>query len=215
VTIVYYIFLISFLGFPILGLILSKYLKINWSSKLIKLTILFFVTHNLLFYFGFSLKGDYVDYSIFSIEYLIFCLTVCLLFKSTNIYIRVFRVLGAITISLGFIFGLFGILLFIFISMDYEADKIFHFKANNENYETRRYSFGGATLSDTRYIFETYRDFKYLPIEHKLDRTDFLDSKTDLDISEPGLKINILENRKAEQIIFKSTNGNTFLKSIN
>lgn len=85
--------------------------------------------------------------------------------------------------------------------MEYEADRIFHFESNNKNYETRRYSFGGATLSDTRYTFETYREFKYLPIEHKVDKTSFLDTKTYLDISEPQLKIKVVENAKVKKIV--------------
>jgi hypothetical protein len=215
VTAVYYIFLISFLGFPFIALVLSWYLKISWSSKFVRLAIAFFGLHNLLFFFGYSLEGDYIDYTIFSVEYFFFCLAIFVLLKSSNAFIRFFRVLGLIVISLGVIFGLIGILFFIFITMDYESDRILHFESNNKNYETRRYSFGGATLSDTKYTFETYREFRNLPIEHKVDKTIFFDDKTDLDISEPQLKINVVENAKEKQIVFTSSNGKTFVKSIN
>lgn len=99
--------------------------------------------------------------------------------------------------------------------MDYQADRIFHFESSNENYEIRRYSFGFATSSDTKYTFETYRKFQYLPIEHKIDRSIFFDDKTDLDISEPQLKIGVVENEKVKQIVFRSSNGKMFVKSIN
>jgi len=214
---VYYIFLVSFLGFPVLALLFSIRLKINWNSELVKLITGFFLLHNLLFFLGWSLKGDYVDYYIFSIEYFFFCLAIFVLVKSKNVntLVRIVRGLGLALISLDFIFGLFGILFFIFISMGYEADQIFHFESNNKNYETRRYGFGGVTLSDTKYTFETYREFKYLPIEHQIDKTIFFENKAPLSISEPQLIISIVEGKKAEQIIFKDSEGKTFFKSIN
>ena len=168
-----------------------------------------------MFVFGYSLKGDYVDYFVFSLEYLAFCVTVVLLFKSTNIYAKIFRVFGTIAISFGFIIGLIGILMFIAISQDYEADKFFYFESNSKTYETRRYSFDFATLANTRYTFKTYRTFKYLPIEKKIDTTDFFDDKTDLQIDENDLKISLFNADNKQQILFKSTNGHTFSKSLN
>lgn len=211
---VYYILLTTFLVFPIIGLTLSKYIKPDKFLSVGKILVAFFAIHNGFFFWGYSLKGDYIDYVIFSVEYLFFCAVTFLLFKSTNIYIKVFRALAAITISTLVVAGLFGILLFIFISMDYETDKNFHFENNGKTYETRRYSFGGATLSDTRFTFETYRTFNYFPIEHRLDKTDFFDSKTNLDIGEAPLEITITENKKSKTILFKSTNGNIFSKQI-
>lgn len=108
-----------------------------------------------------------------------------------------------------------GIFIFLFISQDFEIDKVFKFENNGKQYETRSHSFGGATLSDTRYTFETYRIFKYLPLEHKLDKTDFFDDKTDLNIGDLGLKISIIENKKSRKIIFQSSNGNIFSKLLN
>jgi len=215
VPIIYYIFLVSFLGFPFLGIILSGYLKFNWSSKFIKLIIIFFVVHNLLFLFGYSLKGDYIDYTIFSIEYLFLCFLTFGEYKSRSNYFKIFKVVGIVSISLGIIIGTVGIFMFPAISQDYETDKTFHFISNDKIYETRRFSFGTVGSIDTRYTFETYRDFNYLPIENKVDKTDFFETKTDLDISEQGLKISILDSGIAEQIIFKSSNGKFFLKSIN
>lgn len=212
---IYYIFLLTFLGYPIIALILSKFITLDKVSKLIKPTILFFFTHNILFAFGYSLKGDYVDYYVFSFEYLVFCLTVVLLFKTTNTYAKIFRVLGTIAISLGFIIGLFGIFIFIVISQDYKTNKIFYFENNSKTYETRRYTFGFVSSADTRYTFETYRTYKYFPFEKKIDRTDFFDDKTDLQISENDLKISVVDLGDQEQILFKSTNGHTFSKALN
>jgi hypothetical protein len=213
-TSIYYIFLVTFLVFPIIGIILSKQIVLNRFLKIRAPVVAFFLTHNILFIFGYSLKGDYIDYFIFSIEYLVFCLTISLLFKANNIFAKIVRIAGTIAISLGFIVGLIGILLFIFIAQDYETDKVFHFTSKGKKFETRRYSFGGATLSDTRYTFETYRNYKYFPLERKIDKTDFFDTKTNLNIDEDELKISINRVDTKEQIIFQSTNGHTFSKSL-
>jgi len=213
-NVTYYILLVSFLGYPIIGIILLNLIKLDNFSKLLVPTILFFLIHNILFAFGYSLKGDYVDYIIFSLEYLVLCLTVILL-KTTNIYFKIFRVIGTIAISLGFVIGFIGIIMFIVISQDFETDKIFHFENNSKSYETRRYSFGFATLENTRYTFKTYRNYKYFPIEKEIDTTDFFDNKTDLQIDEDKLKISIVNTGTKQQILFISTNGHTFSKTLN
>lgn len=194
---------------------ISKFISYDRDSKLIKPIALFFLTHNILFAFGLSLKGDYIDYFIFSLEYLAFCLGIVFLFKMANVYAKILRVFGTIAISLGFIVGLIGIFMFIIISRDYETDKIFHFEKNSKTYETRRYSFGFATSANVRYTFKTYRTFKYLPIENQIDVTDFFDNKTDLDIDKDDLKISVVNINNKEQIVFKSANGHIFYKSIN
>jgi len=210
----YYLFLLSFLGFPILALVIANNTKVDRLVKYKKLIIALFVIHNLLFWVGISLKGDYIDYFIFSIEYFVFCLIAFLLKGQTNLWTRLFRIVSLIGVSLLFVVGLVGILLFIIISMDYETDKIFRFTSKDKTYETRRYAFGFATTTDTRYTFETYRTFGILPIEYKIDKTDFFDTKTNLRISEPQLKIEILSKNNKEQIHFISTNGNEFIKPL-
>ena len=210
----YYLFLLSFLGFPILALVIANNTKVDRLVKYKKLIIALFVIHNLLFWVGISLKGDYIDYFIFSIEYFVFCLIAFLLKGQTNLWTRLFRIVSLIGVSLLFVVGLVGILLFVIISMDYETDKIFRFTSKDKTYETRRYAFGFATTTDTRYTFETYRTFGIFPIEYKIDKTDFFDTKTNLRISEPQLKIEILSKNNKEQIHFISTNGNEFIKPL-
>jgi hypothetical protein len=211
----YYLLLLTFLAYPIVGLILSRFITLDKISNLIKPTILLFLIYNVFFAIGYSLKGDYADYIIFSIEYLAFCFATCLSFKIKNTYVKAFRVVGTIVISFGFIIGLIGIFMFIPISQDFESDKIFHFISNDKTYETRRYSFGFATLSDTRYTFKTFRVYKYLPFEKKIDKTNFFDTKTDLLIYEDALKISIIDSGDRKQIRFISTNGRTFSKFLN
>ena len=208
----YYLFLLTLLGFPILALVIANNAKIDRLLKYKKSFIAFFLIHNLLFWLGLSLKGDYFDYLIFSIEYFIFCLIVFLLKGQTNLLTRLFSIVSIIGVVFFFIVGLVGILLFIVISMDYETDKIFKFSSNDKSYETRRYAFGFATTSNTRYTFDTYRTFSIFPIEYKIDKTDFFDTETNLRISEHQLKIEILRKNNKEQIRFISTNGNEYIK---
>jgi len=211
----YIIFILTFLIFPIIGLVLSKYINPKKVSRLFKPTIAFFLMHNILFAIGYSVKGDYFDYCIFSLEYSIFCFVIFLLFKYPPKNSKLIRALGMLIFSIGFIIGAFGILFFIIFCQDYETDKVFHFTSNAKDYETRRYSFGAATLDDTRYTFETYRNYRCLPFEKKIDKTDFFALKTNLQIREDELQISILTTGDKEQLLFKSTNGHTFLKPLN
>jgi hypothetical protein len=211
----YFLFLLTFLGYPIIGLIFSKSITLDKISALIKPTVLLFLIHNVFFVFGYSLKGDYVDYVIFSLEYLALCLIIVSSLKVENIYFKIFRIIGKIAISFGVIIGLFGILMFVFVVQDYEADKRFYFFNSDKTYETRRYSFGTVSSVDTRYTFETYRTFRYFPFEKKIDVTYFFSTRTDLKIGEENLKISIVDTCDKEQILFRSTNEHVFLKSLN
>jgi len=88
----------------------------------------------------------------------------------------------------------------------------FHFKTKDKTYETRRYSFGGATLDNTKYTFETYRVYKYFPFENKVDKTIFFDTESKVAIDEADLKIAIKTIDNKERIIFKDREGNEFSK---
>lgn len=208
----YWLLLITFLCFPIIGIILSNNKHLEKLSKYRNWIIFFFLIHNILFYFGLSLKGDYVDYIIFSFEYLIICLTIFSLKGQTNWIYRGLKTVGFIGIIFGFFFGLVGILFFIVLTMDLETDKVFRYTCKDKSYETRRYSFGFATLDNTRYTFETYRTLNVIPLEYKIDKSDFFDDKTKLNIAEDELKIDINADKKS--LTFISTNGNTFTKTI-
>lgn len=208
----YRLFLLTFLVYPFIGLILSRSLPRDHKPKLIKGIITFFLIHNVLFALGFSLKGDNIDYLIFSTEYLCLCYLVFRL-KSTSLYAKTLKVIGMIGIGLGGLVGVVGILLFIVISQDYDADKIFHFESSGNSYETRRYSFGFVASVNMRYTLETYREYGYLPFEKKIDKTVFFDNKTNLNI-DGALEIDIRTSSNRQQILFKDTEGNVFSKSL-
>ena len=103
----YIIFLLTFLLFPIIAVVTYQYIQFERISKFIKVVIAFFLLYNFLFLFGFSFKGDYADYLIFSIEFLILCLVLCL--KPKNAFNKSFIIIGRIAIIFGFVAGLVGI----------------------------------------------------------------------------------------------------------
>lgn len=199
---------------PFLALALLKKISPRLRTKLLKPAFIFFVVHNLFYAFGFSIKGDYADYIIFSIEYFTFCLL--LLSAPKNKYFLI-RALRAITLTL-ILFVTFFCCLFFWIlpaiSNDYEADKIFYFESQGKNYETERFSFGTIGSIGIRYVFVTYREYCYLPFEKEINTTDFLDTETNLNVSEDSLQISIQHVNKRRQIIFTSTDGHSISKFI-
>lgn len=212
--IVYGLFLLTFLVYPIAGLILSRRVKYERTFKSIKYLAIFFVLHNILFYCGFSIKGDITDYFVFSSEYLCICFAVFILLKFKNIYIRILAIIGTIGVAFNFIVGLIGILLFIVIQQDYSADKHFYFQFNGNKYETRRYSDGFATSMEVYYTFETYRVYPYIPFERKIDKTEFINTKSDLDFYDEKFIVNIVKIDSRKKLQFKSSNGKTYRKVI-
>ncbi len=210
----YNIYLLTFFVFPVLGLVISRLLNLEKSKKYLGSIFLLLAIHNILFYFGVSIKGDYPDYMVFSLEYLFFSLIICLLYKSTSGFSMIARILGTLVLFVGFIQGLFGILMFTVISQDYETDKIYYFNSNNKEYQTRRYSFGFTTLIDTKYTFETYREYNYLPIEKLINKTNLFELNSDLDFSDNNFTVNIIEIGNKKILEFSSTNCKKFTSII-
>ncbi len=198
-----------FLGFPLLGLVLSNYVDLQAYKKYFLWAFLLFTTHNLLFYLGFSLKGDYPDYLIFSLEYLYLSLTIYRLYKVRNLTSKILRGIGTTILILGFLQGVVGILLFIVVSQDYETDQIYTFVSDNKDYQTRRYSFGFATLDDTRHTFETYRRYKYLPFEKLINKTDLFALKSGLNFGDGSFRVAMTNRNKKQILEFSSSEGKT------
>lgn len=115
---------------------------------------------------------------------------------------------------MGFLQGLIGILMFLVISQDYETDKIFNFNSNSKDYQSRRYSFGFATLDDTRYTFETYRAYDYLPFEKLINKTDLFELKSDLDFRDDNFKVNIKDSVNKKLLEFSSANDKKYTTTI-
>ncbi len=210
----YFLYILTFIGFPIIALVLAKYTDLAKYKKSILIFSILFLLHNLLFLLNYSLSGDYVDYFILSFEYLDICFLIFVFSDIPNILIKILRIIGITGICIGIIQGFIGILLFIVVSQDYEADKLYRFNFDTNTFETRRYSFGFATLDDTKYTFETYKKFNYIPIEKKVDKTVLFGLKTKLDLDDNNFDIKVIRNGTLRQIKFSSSNGECFLKTI-
>ena len=206
----YYFFLMTFLLFPIIPIVVYQFIQFDKVSKFVKAVILFLLLYDILFLFGFSFKGDFTDYLIFSIEYLTFCFALCL--KSKKTYANLLRFLARTFIVIGFVIGLIGIFIFPVIAQDYKCDKKYQFVSNGKGYETRRYSYSFVTAANTRYTFETFLQYPFLPIEKKIDKTDFFDTKSNVNLYEDRLQINVQIINNKEKIFFKDNEGNIFSK---
>ena len=203
----------TFLLFPIIPIVVYQFVQFDKISKFGKAFISCLLLYDILFLFGFSFKGDFTDYLIFSIEYLTFCFALCL--KSKKAYANLLRFLARTVIVIGFVIGLIGIFIFPVIGQDYKCDKKYHFVSNNKFYETRRYSYGFVTAANTRYTFVTFRQYSFLPIEKKIDKTDIFDTKTNLNVDEDKLQINLQTINGKEKIIFRDNERNIFSKLLN
>jgi hypothetical protein len=210
----YYLFIVTFITFPIFGFFISKHIKKIFLNRYLKVLFSIFIIHNSLFYFGLSIKGDYFDYSVFSLEYLFLSITTFTFYNKTTLFSRFISSIGIISMIIGTLIGFIGIWLFIVISMDYETDKIITFSSNEKEYVTRRYSFGFATTSDTRTTFETYRIFDIFPLEYKIDETDFFGSSSKINSSDENLKIQVQKQNKIDYIEFSSSDGGKFSKKL-
>jgi hypothetical protein len=200
--ILYFLVVITLIVFPIIILLTegNSFMEKLYEYKMS--IIYFFCIHNFLFLLGLSLKGDHIDYFIFSLEYS------CINWLMFNQKEPSSKILCFIGFGLGLLIAY--ILPFIILIMSLKSDKTFKYTCNEKTYETRRYSFGGANLDNTTYYFNTYRTLNLIPIEYKIDDSSFVDNETSLSIGEDELKVEIKNNT----ITFISTNGNKYSKTV-
>ncbi len=117
----------------------------------------FFLIRNIFYFSSYSTQGDYANYFMFSFEYLSFCTTVFYAYKLLpKIYIYLLSALDKLVIITGFTAGAIGIILFAIDSQDYNSDNKFSFHNGDQTYQTKRYNYGFATITHTKYEFETY-----------------------------------------------------------
>lgn len=201
----YILLLITFLGYPIAGYFLPRGAIVR-HKRLLFGVFLFFAAYDLFRVAGFSFAGDYADYIVLSLEYMLFCMMVWWLLKSGKTGMKVAGIIGALVIVPVFLAGLIGIVFFIPLTQDMVTDRVYNYKGGDgHNYETRRFSFGFATLDNTRYTFDTYRKFSFLPIEKHIDTSTFFDNKTNLDFYDRAFDIGLTSKGRTKKIIFSSS----------
>lgn len=164
---------LTFCGYPLISLILSKLIKINTSALWIKLLVGFFLIYDTLLVFNISFKGDYIDYTLLSLEYLLLCMYIFFAPAPSSIISKLSMGIGVIIFALSLIFTLFSMIFFPLLTQDYESSHAIHLSANEKNYTTRQYDLGTVGADKVRYTFNTYRTFSVLPFEYHIDHADF------------------------------------------
>ncbi len=211
----FWIIEITFLLFPLVGLILSRYAT-KYIVEFGKWGVLIFLLYDVLYFFGYSIRGDYADLIGFSVEYLCFC-SIILSIKSyriPEILKKIIRTGGVmIQIFTGLIAGL-GFFAVMLISTEYESDLSFKFIEGNNNFEVRRYSIGFVTSLYTDYRFETYRDYRFLPFEKKIDETTLVDTISSINVADTDLIFSIENDGNKKLFRMRSKNGGQFIKRL-
>jgi hypothetical protein len=171
--------LITCLFFPVLWYIISRS---KWVQRWRKILYIFFsieIIHLFLFYRGISFRWDYIDYTLFSIDYLLFCIWVYGA-KPRHILLRICRW------SLIFITGVWTLIWAIttpsilFLSNDFEVHSKYQYQQDWDTFEVRRYITGDATTSNSIYTTDTYKLFGKLPFElhiHQVVEDEDMESK--------------------------------------
>lgn len=206
---------ITFLLFPLIGLMLSRYAT-KYIVEFGKWGVLIFLLYDVLYIFGYSIRGDYADLIGFSVEYLCFC-SIILSINSYRIPEALKKIISTggvmIQIFTGLIAGL-GFFAAMLISSEYESDLSFKFIEGDNNYEVRRYSMGFVTSLYTDYRFETYRDYRFLPFEKKIDKTTLVDTISSINVADTALIFSIENDGNKRSLIMRSKNSGQFIKQL-
>jgi hypothetical protein len=206
----------SLLVSPLVAYLLCRYVEPQRLLKPLTGIVLIGVIHNVFYAFGLSLRGDLADYFVFAIEYFAFCSLVfsAVILRRKAEYIMILAVLGLIPISAGVCASVPGSLLFLMVVQDSTSDRTLRVESAQGRYETRRYTFGGATLSNTRFNFETYQLLALPAVERLIDVTTLFDNKTKLLVDSNLLTVTRRNSDSIVQLEFRDEQGTTFVKSL-
>jgi hypothetical protein len=213
---VYFLLEGSLFASPLVAYLLCRYVEPKRLFKPLTVITLIGLIHNLFYVYGLSLRGDVADYVVFAIEYFAFCGLVFAAFRlrrKAN-YVMIFAALGLIPITGGVCASVPGSVLFLMILQDSISDRTLRVESAHGNYETRRYTFGGATLSATRFNFETYQLLVLPAFERLIDDTTLFDNKTKLHLDSDLLTVALRNSNSGVQLSFRDEMGTTFEKTL-
>lgn len=201
---IYILYIFTFILAPVISnLIIENVTFHSYKKYLIGFSIFFFI-HNLFYFFGYSIQGDFPDYIIFSLEYFSVCLWLLLGFRVKNSYIKVLSILGLIPIGLTLILASFFLIWLPPITQDYIPSQIYSFGHQKNHYQTRVYIYDFVSSVDTRYTFQTYQFFENVPIEYHLDTTLLSRIKNSFIYTSKDFNVRITEFQGQKQLIFSS-----------
>jgi|GEM_PF-1643527 len=197
---------ITLLGFPLIGGLLCHFVEPKFITRFIKIIFIVLLPIDLLYLFNISLSGDYSDYIVYSLHYLLICFWVINKKDNKRLAIKIGNITGIITLIIGSVVGVIGFMMFIIISQNWETDRQFYFNQNGHLYEVRRYTAGFVTWSNTEYTFETYRKYLCIPVEKKLDVSNFFDDQTNLNVA-GDMTFHFVDSLGKRYLVFKDKNG--------
>ena len=206
----------SFLVFPALGYALVDKEIISFKKHRIWLVplLVMLCIHSLFQFFDYSIAGDIIDHTLWSIKFFYFYLLLFLLAKSESIISNILRGFSIMLVMGSLPVGFASIYLFVVPAQWNTTDKHYEFRYEENNYETRRYVSDFVTLSDISYRYSTYQVFTLWLFEKHIDSTTFRKSKHQIAFQDEQLQINIIDNAGYHILRFSSPNGKAFSKKI-
>jgi hypothetical protein len=201
--------LFTFIGHLIITGLLTRYIRRETILKWLKAPALFFLIYDCSFYLGYSFRGDYIDYILFSLEYLCFCLLIASSSVSKNIFVKILRISGYfITISVVILSVTFGFIITVVMAQELDCVNKSCFNYGTQKYEVRRFESGFVTQLEIKQVYDTYQVFGLFPFEKRIDRTILYDLETDGPFS-------IVDSSNARRyLILQFVGGDKYIKQI-
>lgn len=178
---------------------------------IVKKLLVYALLYDLLFYAGYSIRGDYPDYIIFSLEW--FCFTV-LLFSTAGtkvIWVKVLRVVGFMLLIQSVIIGLVGIIIFPILAGDMESSHDYHVTHKGKVYEIRRFESDGRDAIYRTYIFCAYITLG--PFEHSICSFRLSDDGNQW-YFDGGFQFNIVDSSKNTYLVVTDSAGHRFTRQL-
>lgn len=141
-------------------------------NKILVPLLLFFIVYDLLFVSGISIKGDNADYTIMGVQYAFLAILLSLLYGSDRWSIIILWFAMILVKTLVFVYWL-ALLISQMLFTRYTAHEIIEFEIDGKMYETRTYLYKVMGSYNQNYRIETYRQWKYLPFEKKVNEDLF------------------------------------------
>ena len=186
-------------------MICARLLQPTTIVKGLKYSFGFFILYDFAFYCGYSIKGDYPDYVIISLQYFWFC-TVIFSIKWNLLWRKILKIAGCLLIGWGYFIGLIGvIMIFIIVSFDLESNRQFHIVKDGRNYHIRIFSNSGWVGSIyTYYTFDVYR--KLGPLEYRLISRRISDGESKLNFA-GDLQFFLIDSTKKQFFVITDDKG--------
>ena len=186
-------------------MICARLLQPTTIVKGLKYSLGFFILYDFAFYCGYSIKGDYPDYVIISLQYFWFC-TMNFSLKWDVLWVKMLKMAALLLVGVGYVVGFLGaIIIFMLASFDMESNRQWHITKDGKSYEIRGYSNGGWVGSMyTYYTFDAYK--KLGPLEYRLISKRISDGESKLNFT-GDLQFSLVDSTKMQFFVVTDDKG--------